>query len=178
MIPIKINGQKFWIKSFDELTTSGFIELQKIENPDLIKYIAWQTGISQDDAFYATISNTVINAIGSLKDITKIKCSKKFDYSKIIETVGQRHQIEASKKEGYDLIVFILAVSQARSNNIDEVNRLYKYYLKQPYIEILPAGFFFYRILGNGSKQGLRLFDRLRVLIKMPVSNKLQEYSD
>ena len=155
-IPIKINDKKYNIKPIAELSTKEFIELSKIENCDLVKYIAWQTKVKLDEAFFAVTSKTVELAVGKTPDITKMKCMQVdyIDYKKTIETVGQRHQVENSNLQGFDLIVFTLAVSQAQSNNIDDVNKLRDEYFKKPFLEILPAGFFFFKNYKSGRKKG------------------------
>ena len=168
MIPIKIGTKKYKIKAIHELTTSEFIELSKIENIDMLKYIAWQTGLDEESTFFAVVSNTVENAIGTIPDIKTMSRSKKFDYTKIIETVGQRHQVEKCKYEGYDLLVFVLAVSQAASNNIDKVEELRLKYLDMPFAEVLPSAFFFFKILRGGRRKGMNLLNWLRCSIKIP----------
>ena len=97
----------------------------KIEELDLVKYISWQTGFKMKDAFFAVLSPAVEKAIGKVPDISQLKKPDidYVDYDKKIETVGQRHQVEQSGKEGFELLAFTLAVSQARSNNIDDVNK-------------------------------------------------------
>ena len=151
-IPIKIAGKKYKIKPISELTTSEFCELSTIENCDAVQYIAWQTGLTFDDSFYAKTSNTIIKEIGQQPDISKLKLPLWCDYNKNIDTVGQRHQIESSKVTGLELLVFCLAVSQAQSNNIDHVNKLIEQYKTRPFADILPAGFFFFKSYKNGRK--------------------------
>lgn len=168
LIPITISGQKYNIKSIDELTTREFIEVASIENLDIIKYIAWQTGLKFESAFFATYSKSVEKAIGKLPDITKLKRSEQFDYSKIIDTVGQRHQIENCGKTGFPLLVFSLAVSQARSNNSEQVEELESSYYEMPFKEILPAGFFFFTSYKNGNKIEHKLLNLLRCLMTIP----------
>jgi len=167
MIPIKIGNQKYKIKAIHELTTAEFIELSKIDNIDMLKYISWQTGLSEEKTFFAVVSNTVEKAIGVIPDIKEMPKSKKFDYKKIIETVGQRHQIEKCKFEGYELLVFVLAVSQAASNNIDKVEELRAQYLDMPFTEILPSAFFFFKILQGGKRKEMKLLNWLRCSIKI-----------
>jgi len=168
MIPIKIGSKKYSIKPISELNTAEFIELSKIENLDFVKYIAWQTSVDLDKAFFAVTSKSVENAIGVVPDVSKLPKPKGVDYSKIIQTVGQRHQIETCGLEGYELVVFILAVAQACSNNIDEVDALRGEYMKAPFNIILPAGFFFLKNLEHGRKFGLRNFVSLLCSIKIP----------
>jgi len=171
-IPITINGKKYTIKSIDELTTKEFIELSNIEDINIVKYISWQADIKLEDAFFAVTSKSIEKTIGVIPDIKKLKRLELnyIDYSKTIETLGQRHQIEESNLSGYELLVFILAVSQTRSMNIDDVNKLRDDYLDKPFYEILPAGFFFFKILNNGSKYGRNFLKRtirfLRTLLQ------------
>ena len=177
MIPIKIRNKKYKIKSIDELTTSEFLELVKIEELDLVKYISWQTGFKMKDAFFAVLSPAVEKAIGKVPDISQLKKPDidYVDYDKKIETVGQRHQVEQSGKEGFELLAFTLAVSQARSNNIDDVNKLLDLYLTKPFTEILPAGFFFFRKLQPGKNFVQRNSARLLQLIRMRRQNSKRE---
>jgi hypothetical protein len=172
-IPIKINGKKYRVKPISELTTAEFITASAIPDCDHVKYIAWQTGRSVDDAFFAVTSKAVENAIGAFPDITKLPRPRHIDYTKTISTIGQRHQVESSGVKGYDLLVFCLAVAVARSNNIDEVTRLRDAYMQQPAYEILPAGFFFYKKYSNGSKPGREFLKKLSSLIKMLRKRKL-----
>jgi len=165
MIPIKIAGKKYNIKSIPELSTAEFIELSKIDKLDTLKYIAWQTKLPFKDCFYAIISFAVEKSIGNMPDITKLPKSERFDYRKIIDTVGQRHQIEASNLTGLELLVFVLAVSQARSNNIDDVYKYRYEYMQLPFSEVLPAGFFFFKIFNLGRNLGVMSSARLRVWI-------------
>lgn len=174
-IPIKIGSKKYIIKSIDELTTSEFIELSKIENLDTTKYIAWQTKTNMSDAFFAVIDNTIEKAIGQIHDVSKVHRPKLkyIDYSKLIDTVGQRHQIESSNTIGYELLVLCLAVSQARSANIDDVNKLKADYMQRPFLEVLPAGFFFFKSLQPGKKREVIYFLKLKVLTKIRTLRKL-----
>jgi len=168
MIPLQINKKKVKIKSIDELTTKEFIELSHIENCDIIKYIAWQTGVTLNDAFFVKSPKSLENQIGIAPDITKLPTLivDYIDYSKQIETVGQRHQVEEIKLQGYELLVHCLAVSQAQSNNIDDINHLKDIYLEKPFKEILPAGFFFFGIYKNGRSKGLIFLTWLMGLIR------------
>lgn len=175
MIPITISDKKYKIKTILELTTREFIELTKIEDLSFIKYIAWQTSSDLEKAFFVKMSKSVELAIGVVPDVTKMKRPKRFDYSKTIQTVGQRHQVEASNLTGYELLVFCLAVSQAQSNNIDKVHELRDAYLDQPFAEILPAGFFFFKSLEPGKNFGQKILMKFSSLIKIRNSRKLLE---
>lgn len=168
MIPLTINKKKVKIKSIDELTTKEFIELSHIENCDTVKYIAWQTGLTFNDAFFVKSPKSLEKQIGIAPDITKLPTLilDYVDYSKMIETVGQRHQVEESKLQGYELLVHCLAVSQAQSMNIDDVNRIKDIYLEKPFKEILPAGFFFFKIYRDGRGKGLIFLTWLMELIR------------
>jgi len=165
MIPLKIKNKKYRIKSIDELTAAEFIAVTKIEGLDLVKYISWQLELPINTAFHAVIDPRLEVAIGRIPDVAKLPKPKGFDYSKLIQTVGQRHQIEESGLTGYELLVFVLAVSQANSSNIDDVHRLRDSYLARPFSEILPAGFFFFKILQAGNSSGQIFLKRLLVWI-------------
>lgn len=175
MIPITINKKKYQVKPIAELTTAEFMEVVKIEGLTMVKYIAWSTGLKMEEAFFAITSNAVNSAIGIIPDISKLPRPDCFDYSNIIETVGQRHQIEASKLKDYELLVFVLAVSQAKSNNIDDVYKLRDEYMNRPFMEILPAALFFFRILAHGKSSVLNILKTLFSLISIRKSkNKLE----
>ncbi|MFA5194853.1 MAG: hypothetical protein WC401_03540 [Bacteroidales bacterium] len=161
MIPIKINNKKYRIKPIDHLTTKEFIEFAAVENPDLVKYIAWQAGVKMDDAFFATTSAQLEKAVGKMQDVTTYPRPHWPDYRKGIDTVGQRHQVESCSYTGFELLVFCLAVAQARSNNIDDVEKLRASYLDRQYLEILPAGFFFFNSYRTGRKPGLKFLRKL-----------------
>jgi hypothetical protein len=168
-IPIKIGDKKYSIKPIYDLTTAEFIELSKIDDLSMIKYIAWATESNLSDAFFAVVSKSIENAIGKIPDVSKMSRPKLkyIDYSKTIETVGQRHQIESSNLSGYELLVFVLAVSQAKSNNIDDVNHLRDSYMQLPFTEILPAAFFLYKILQYGRNKEPFFLKRLRELMRI-----------
>ena len=167
MIPIKIAGKKYIIKSINELTTKEFIDMNKLQVTDTVKYVAWQTNTSMDNSFFAVSSKILDKAIGAVPDITKLPRPKMYDYNKKIITVGQRHQVEASGLSGHKLLVFCLAVSQAQSTNIDHVNALYDEYMLKPFYEILPAGFFFFMTYKTGSKRGVMLLKWRQELTKI-----------
>jgi hypothetical protein len=176
MIPIKIGKTAYRIKSISELNTREFLELTKLPAIDTVKYIAWQTGADLNSAFFAVTSSVVESAIGTIPDITKLPRPKGFDYSKLIDTVGQRHQVENSGKTGYELLVYCLAVAQARSNNSDQVAVLEADYLTRPFTDILPAGFFFFQNYKTGRKSGRRYLSWLPALIKTQNLRKLQAW--
>lgn len=155
MIPITINNKKYSIKAIWELTTKEFIELSKIENVTVQTYIAWQCSLSEQDIFFASISPAIEASIGQVPDITQMQPCKEFDLKKEIETIGQRHQIEESNKKDLELLIFTLAVSQARSNNIDDVMNLYNEYLQKEFYKVLPTGFFFFRRFRRGKSFGV-----------------------
>ena len=164
MIPITINDKKYKIKAVSELTCSELLDLSKVDdisNINTQKYIVWQTGEKLDDVFFCKIDSSVETLIGSAPDFTKMPKPKGYDYSKIIETVGQRHQVEQCKLEGVELLIFVLAVAQARSNNISDVHKLRDEYMSRPFFEVLPAGFFFFKTLGSGRKSVMTSLKRL-----------------
>ena len=176
MIPIKINGKRHRIKPINQLTTEEFIEISKIENLDLIKYISWSAKVKLNDAFFAVTSKTIEKAIGNIPNIEKIPLPKWAKKIKHIESIGQRHQVESCGLTGYELLIFTLAVSEARSNNIDDVNKLYDHYLSMPFIEVLPAGFFFFNRYRNGRNFVRRYLFRLLSSIKTQSLKKMPVY--
>jgi hypothetical protein len=140
-----------------------------------VKYIAWQTKAPMQDAFFALTSKGVEAAIGVVPDVTKMTRPIWPDYTKLIDTVGQRHQVESAKLEGFELLVYCLAVSQARSNNCDDVNKLYDAYFNMPFIEVLPAGFFFFKNFKHGKRSVVNYLKWLLVLKRIRNSRKQQE---
>jgi len=183
MIPIKIKGRKYKIKRVSELTTQEFIDINNIEDLDYVKYIAYFTKKNYNDAFFAVVSKSIENAIGLIPDITKMKRPKGFDYSKTIETVGQRHQVEAIKKTGLDLLVYTLAVAQCATTDATIVKKTYQEYLKQPFKKILPAGFFFLQDFTKWQKLRAEEFvkvaalDRHQVLKEKAGQRELDQYA-
>ena len=174
MIPINIAGTSYKIKSISELTTAEFIALSKIEACDLVKYISWQTGLSLDTCFFAITDKRIKRALGIAPDITKLPKPNWPDYKALIETVGQRHQIETSNLTGLELLVYCLAVSQARSNNSDQVQALYDDYLTRPFALILPAGFFFFRNYSSGNRFAGQSLKKLLFSILTAIRKKAQ----
>lgn len=164
--PITIDGKKYNIKAISELTTAEYLQLNKIKKPDVLKYISWQTGVSIKKIFFAVIDPKVEKAIGQIPDVTKMKVAKWVDKNKQIETVGQRHQIESSQVKGLELLVLCLAVSQARSNNFEDVEKLQAEYMKMPFTEVLPSGFFFFKNYKTGRKNARSFLNWLLDLIK------------
>lgn len=172
MIPITIGKKKYDLKAIWELTTREFIELSKIKDIDIQKYIAWQLSLDADMVFFAKISPAIEAAIGVAPDITKLIPCAEFDLKKGIDTLGQRHQIEQCNKKDFELLVFTLAVSQAQSMNIDDVMKLYDEYMKKEFYKVLPTGFFFFNRSKRGSSSVLENFRRLQESIKIKRSRK------
>jgi hypothetical protein len=172
MIPITINKKKYDLKAIWELTTREFIELSKIKDIDIQKYIAWQLSLDADLVFFAKISPAIEAAIGVAPDITTLIPCTEFDLKKGIDTLGQRHQIEQCNKKDFELLVFTLAVSQAQSMNIDDVTKLYDKYMGMEFYKILPTGFFFFNRSRHGKNSVLENFRKHLELIKIKKSKK------
>jgi len=177
MIPIKIDGEKYNIKSILELNTAEYIEVTNIPDLDIVKYIAWSTGQSWADAFFCKYDKLVEKAIGGFTDVTKIKVDKKYKKYEI-STVGQRYQIETCKKNGSELLVFVVAVAMAKSNEIEKVYEVQKELMEKPYIEVIPAGVFFLKRLKNGSYYDKTFFQKIRVFLTTLLTGKPLELSD
>ena len=134
-IPIKINNKSYKVPQLCDLNTKDFIEVSKIEGIatekeqfDSVKYIAWYLKLDTKEAFFATMPDKLHRELSYFPDVRKTSLMP-LDYidpKKTIETVGQRFQVEESGLKGYELAVFVLAVAQAQSNNIDEVNKLFE----------------------------------------------------
>lgn len=175
MIPIIISKKKYAIKSISELTTSEFIELTSIKDLDYVSYISWQTGETLENSFFAYHSKVIEDGIGVIQDFTKMHKSSTYDYNKLIDTVGQRHQVERSKKSGLELIVYCLAVSQVRSFDDSKIQQRYDYYMQQNWKKILPSGFFFMRTLRNGQSIGAKLLRMLKFKTAVLSIRKMQD---
>lgn len=162
-IPIKINDKKYTVKPALEMTVVEYVKFEALKVKDVPSYISMMTGIKMKDAFFAVMSPAIENAIGTVPDIRKVKKPKRsdIDYTKSIDTVGQRHQIEDANLSGARLLVLTLAVSQARSMNIDDVYKLRDKYMSEPFIEILPAAFFFFNRLRRGRNKGVSYLKKL-----------------
>lgn len=172
MIPIIVEGKKVQIKKIKELNVSDLIELEKIEGLNIVKYIAWATGISNEDAFFTKIDRHVIKAVGTFPPIDSLPVLPKYlDYS--VDTLGQRYQIESSNLQGYELVIFTLAVAMARSNNIDDVDRIVKELRERPYMEVLPAGVFFLKTLGVGKVTVRSIFRQTLMCLKIKILGKV-----
>lgn len=173
MIPITIGDKKYRIKAIKDLSTKEFIEVSGMDSIDLLKYIKWASGAKLEDVFFASISEQLRSAIGSFKAIADLPIPYK--YSKCsIDTVGQRNQIEACHKTGYDLVVFTLAVAICRDNNIDVVNKKVEQLMGEPYVEVIPAGVFFLNLLRNGKSSERNFLKRSLLYLKTKATEMLR----
>lgn len=158
-IPIKINGKSYKVAQVCDLNTREFITVSKIKGIsakdgqfDTVKYIAWYLKLDTKEAFFATMPGKLHRELSYFPDVEKgaLPILSYIDPKKTIQTVGQRFQVEESSLKGYELAVFILAVTQAESNNIDDVNKLFELYMDKPAVYILSYAFFFSKIYKDG----------------------------
>lgn len=155
MIAIKINGKSYKIKEISELTTKEFIEVNRIEELDQLKYIAWTTKQEFQLIWKSKISESVIKMIGTMPDVTALPIPREVLGKNIksyeISTIGQRFMIEThTKYKGFDLLVFICAVALTVSPNINEIESCMERLYKLPFSVTLPAGHFFFHHLTSG----------------------------
>ena len=181
-IPIKINGKSYKVPMLCDLSTREFIEVSKIEGIatesgqfDSVKYIAWYLNLDTKDTFFATMPDKLHRELSYFPDVRNMALPilDYIDPKKTIETVGQRFQVEESSLKGYELTIFILAVAQAGSNNIDEINNLFDFYMTRPAVHILPYAFFFSKISKSGKSKGVNFSLWLLGLIRtLSLKNK------
>lgn len=171
MIPITINGKKYQIKSIDELTAREFIEVTRIENMDKIKYLEWSTKCKYEIIYTTKISPQVLELIGDIENIGDIPVPKfllnKHVNSYKIETIGQRFQIETSKYEGYDMLVFIVAVAFVNNPDISKVTYFMNILYDQNYKDVMAVGNFFFQNFMNGNNTGTSFFSKIIYRMKM-----------
>lgn len=172
MIPITINNKKHKIKSIDELTTGEFIEVTRIENIDTLKYLAWATKVEYLTVFKSRIPDVVINEIGTIPDITKLKVTKqllgKYVNRYDVSMIGQRFIIETTKKyKGYDLLVFITAVAFTQSADLGEIEEYMERLYNEYFYLVLPVGNFFFQNLQNGRNTGVSFSVKIKRLTRI-----------
>ena len=178
MIPIKINGKKKQIKPISELTTREYIDFMKIENPDKIKYIGFILKEEYITIFNSKISQSVLNMIGEIEDVTKLKPPVSILGYPIkrygIETIGQRFQLDNCGLKGYELLVFMTAVAIVNNIDLDRVREFEEKLYNLPYTEVLPAGYFFFLRSDYGRKRGRRCSGSIMSRIRTMLSRKGQ----
>lgn len=181
MITLKINGEKKQIPTMDKLTVKQYIKFVKTDM-SLINYLSVCLNIKYKEAFNIKLNNIehLKARIGQIKDYTKIPVPKKliinnelfFIKNIDISTVGQRFMIEENGKKLKDeeLFCFILAIGIVRDPmNIDEINKTKKKLMKEPYVNILPLGFFLASRFLIGKKSVMNYLKMLKQLIKMNI---------
>lgn len=199
MIPLKINGEKYKVPSYDELTVKQLLSVKKAVNEKeekeqlftIIDYISIFTGIE-----YKIISKTkfkdldhIIRFIGEERDYTKMNPKKKLILSNQqvinisdckIETFGQRIMIELNTKGLYfeDAICFILATSIVKDTEGKEVNRLREQFLDMNYLEILPTAFFLLIYSGLIRRKELKNLRKSTKAMNSNSTGKPQELKD
>lgn len=178
MITIEINKKKVQIPTSDQLTVEQYIKFTKTKM-NLINYLSICLGVEYKEAFDLKIKNLdmLTTRIGHVKHYSEIKAldklviQDKLYFKKNIEisTVGQRFMIEenAKKLENEELFCFILAVGIVKNPmNINEIRQMKNKLMQEPYINILPIGFFLARRFLIGKKKGINFLAMLRHTIK------------
>ena len=179
MIKLPINGKEETIPTMDEMTVNQYIEFTKTDM-NLINYLSVCMGVNYKEAFNSKIKNTdkLLRRLGQLKDYTKIKPVKRliidneliFIKNIEISTVGQRFMIEENSTgmQNEEFLCFILAVGIVSDPmNIDEINKMKSKLMNEPYINVLPYGFFLANRFLIGKKNAMNFFRWLKALIKM-----------
>lgn len=181
MITLKLNGEKRIIKAIDQLTVNEYIDFIKTDM-NLINYLSVCLGIEYKEAFNIKLKNVSwLNArIGVLQDYTKLPVPKKLSingklyFIKNIEisTVGQRFMIEEhiKKLDNEEIFCFILAVGIVDDPmDIDLINKCKDKLMNEPYINILPLGFFLANRFSTGKNKGMNFLRILGLLINMKI---------
>ena len=170
MINLKLNNQNYEIPTYKELTVKQFIELRKRKDTNLINYLSVVTGLRFADIWTCKVNrpHDLAIRIGKYMDYTERKPGRRIlvddkthflPESMEIETVGQRFTIEENGKNLKDeeYLCFVLAVGLL-GNEMDynKINSLKDKIMNQPYINVLPAGFFLLKNLWIGNDIEMR----------------------
>lgn len=182
MIKVTINNKKVSLPTIEELTVSQYIKFVKTDM-NLISYLSVCLNKTYKEAFDMKLKNIPLlnKRIGKLKDYTKAPVPKhiivndKLHLIKDIDisTVGQRFMIEENgrKLKDEELFCFILAIGIVEDKmNVDEINKLKRKLMKQPYLNILPVGFFLAKRFLIGKKSGMSYFNRFVAWISLKVN--------
>lgn len=180
MIPIKINGKKYQIKAISELNTQEYIDVNRIENLDAIKYLSWATKQDLELIWMSKVSDAVIKMIGTMPDIEKLPVPRELLRKNIksheITTIGQRFMIEQTTKyKGFDLLVFITAVALTNSPDIGVIEQCMKQLYNLPFKDVIPTGRFFFLNFQSGRSSAMTFLRRIKSLIRMRLSRNKPE---
>lgn len=184
MIPIKINGIKNEIPTFNELTVEQYIKYRKAikrkKDFSIIDYLSIVLKTNYKAVYFSKIKKIqfLSETLGQVKDYSKIKPKKEFIINKeiyklesySIQTVGQRFMIQENGKKFKDteeFLCFVLAVCIIKEVNLNKIIELKDLILKEYYIDILPTAFFLLRNLMTGLNKGKNIFQQLKRLMSM-----------
>lgn len=164
MIELKLNNEKALIPTYKELTVRQLIRLKGKDNLNIINYLSSVIDRKFADIAELRVKNPYDLAIriGKYKDYTKSKYSKvitipgkKFWTKNLeIETLGQRFMIEENAKNLKDeeYICFVLAVAILGTEmDSSKIIDLKEKIMDEPYLNVLPIGFFLHKSLWIGS---------------------------
>lgn len=146
---INNNKEVLQIPSKYELSVIQYSKFIHNEKQRLVDYIVITTNKKYNYITKSEIKkySSLLNRIGQLDDYTQIKADKKLFLGKYwlkpVKTVGQRIVIEECGYVNEELICFILACGLTGSDDFETIDKLKNKLMNEPYLEILPAGFFF-----------------------------------
>lgn len=176
---LTINGKSVKLPIMDELTVKQYIEFIKTDM-SLVNYLSLCLKVTYKEAFNMKLKNIkALNLrIGQLKDYTKTSVPKKliinnelyFIKNIDLSTVGHRFMIEenAKKLKDEELFCFILAIGIVKDPmNIDDIKKMKRKLMKEPYINILPLGFFLAKRFLIGKNRGMNFSRILNLMINL-----------
>lgn len=179
MIKVTINSKKVLLPTMNELTVKQYMEFVKTDM-SLVNYLSVCLKVKYKEAFNLKLKNIkALNLrIGKFKDYTKASVPKKLIINKELyfiknidlSTVGHRFMIEenARKLKDEELFCFILALGIVKDPmNIDDIKKMKTKLMKEPYVNILPLGFFLAKRFLIGKKRGMNFSRMLNLLINM-----------
>lgn len=175
---IRINGKKHKVKPASILTAKEYIELSKIESPNITDYLkivsretfgsimnirANKTTLRRLHAFVGTVKNSK-ELINDRKRYFVFK-NKAYNIEKIdCETLGCRLMIENKSKQTqniYELSLYLLSIVVVDNYDSEQADSVYCSLLDLGYLDVLPPALFFFRKLTNGYSFGTRLLSRI-----------------
>lgn len=150
MINVKIFDRKVKVRSFKEMLTSEYFQLEG--SFDVLDYIALQTGNKVEDLMAVSINRRVISKIANI-DINSFQCHS-------IKHKGTRYtgfnafpygvsylagKFAREERENLSLWIFSTALNYkiTENFNIFEINKVYEDLLNRPALDVIPVLKFF-----------------------------------
>lgn len=189
---IKINGKKYNIKPFSQLSVLEFVQIvDKARYFDLISYISALTNIEVDSAMVKLTNPSNIEAVERTLldvdvDFSKINTPNIFEFDKNTYIVNQmdsgifghryvfnlyRRQFDKEQISVVMLCVYALAIILSKDDKYADIDAILPKLMRMNWQIVLPIGFFLSKKL-SGRRNYLMIFLR-KLIIRLLYSIKL-----